>query len=229
MIMPVGIARQHRPRNGIQPPLAERWQAAIDELGRVAPGVPFGSPVSEISLDDLHDLIARERKAKAPPEPTPELVEAMADFGDQTRMFNSLALELKAAQKWLDRARGDWKHQLLKDISPDCYTIPPLLPTGDAMPDFTSVWSARQATKDLLPKMQWARGALARIFEAQAFDEWEPGHQAIALVKALARENTALKKLGEDLWAALSATEARLDRLERNSKRSTPKQKGQKP
>src|SRR5262249_46463066 len=121
---------------------------------------------------------------------------------------NSLAAELRDAQKWLDRARSDWQHQLLKDISADCYQTLMPLPTGDAMPDFTSVPSARQATRDLQPPMQWMRGVLARGYEAQAFDEWEPGAQAVALAKALYRENSALAERLEAVEAFCMALQA---------------------
>src|SRR5262249_53377675 len=151
-----------RPRNNAMP-LAESWQAGVDRLAALSSEAP-PYPITSLNLDKLEDRIAELTRAKAPPPPSPELVQAMGDYGDMCRQFNSLAYELKDAQKWLERARvGDWKHQLLKDISPDCFVVPQMMPVGDSAPDFDSVWKARQAQKDLLPKLMWARGILARI------------------------------------------------------------------
>jgi hypothetical protein len=169
-----------RPRNS-RVPLAEAWAAAVDELAKIAPGEAAGGPITWLNLDRLEDRVAQHRKANAPPPPSPELVQAMGDFGDMSRQFNSVVLEIKNEQRWLERNRNGWKFRLLTaaglpgGISPDCFTLPPLCPTGDAAPDFSSVWAARQAAKDLLPRMQWARGVLARIGEAQSFENLETG------------------------------------------------------
>jgi hypothetical protein len=50
---------------GQQPPLQQRWRSKLDELAKVAPGVTFGSPMTEATYADLTEMVARIQAAKA--------------------------------------------------------------------------------------------------------------------------------------------------------------------
>src|SRR6516165_9599228 len=77
-----------RRRLGQIAPLSVRWLAALDQLRAVAPGVPWGQPMSEIGLDDLQDFIAQKRREQEPPPPTPETREAVREVRAMQAQFN---------------------------------------------------------------------------------------------------------------------------------------------
>jgi hypothetical protein len=203
-------------RCGQIPPLEVRWQAALDELHAVAPGVPWGQPMTEIGLDDLEGFIAQKRREQEPPPPTPETREAVREVREMQRQFNACALEIKAAQLWLQRARNDWKHQLLKDVTADCFQIPGLYPMGVGEgPQFDSIAQARAAAKQMLPRLQWARGVCAAIKAARSFDTEPKDAQALQLCHALVMRLQESQGRVIAVEAQCAALEAKVNRLER--------------
>jgi hypothetical protein len=183
--MPDVIGRVHRPRLGLNGarPIAERWTEAIDELRRVAPGVPYGQPISEMNLDHLHDLIEAHRKVSAPPPPDPRMREAIDEIYAIKVEFNRCALEIKQAQNWLGYARTDWRHRIL-GLHPDIFTPPPgLYPTGEAN-RFADAFEARAAVKELHKRLSWIRGICSLISSARAFENQPAGEQSIRLMEA---------------------------------------------
>jgi hypothetical protein len=90
----------------------------------------------------------------------------------------------------------------------------------DSTPTFANPWEARQAAKDMLPRLEWVRNVLHRIVEAQRFEALGRESQALALTKALYDEHTVIKDRLKDSEAKLSAAEAKLDKLERTNKKS---------
>jgi hypothetical protein len=233
--MVASAARVHRPRLGIQTALAERWQSAIDELHRVAPGVPYGQPISEMNLDHLHDLIEKHRKVNASPEPAPELRAAWQEIYQIKVQFNGDAIKLKQSAWWLDGARRDWRH-ILRKLSPDCWTpAPGVFPTDTRSSDlYPNVEAAREAAKALIARRAWLRAIVSEIEGAKSFETWSHGEQAFELCRALFNENVALKTRVTALEGAYMAAQARLDRLERGNQpkmseksktRSTPNTK----
>jgi hypothetical protein len=209
-------------------PLEVRWREAME---RVETELPADHPLqsachgmmrSELALDDVLDALEAALAAMMPPEPTPESRAAVAEIRDMQRQFNSCSLEIKAAQPWLLRARDDWKHRLLKDIAADCFNVPGLYPMGvGGGPQFTSIYQARQAAKEMLPRLQWARGVCAAIKAARSFDNQSPDAQAMELC------HTIVKRLAErderiiGLEAQCTALEARLNRLERGRRKKS--------
>jgi hypothetical protein len=224
--MPDVIGRVHRPRLGLNGarPIAERWTEAIDELHRVAPGVPFGQPISEINLDRLYDLISEHRKANAPPPLDPAIREAASELYRLQMLFNNSSLEIKNSQRWLEYARTDWRHKLLGDITADCFVSVGVFPTAvGSGPHFSNAIEAREAARAMEPRLQWIRAIAAQISSARAFENLPPAEQSIRLMQAL------VAKRGEDeariatLESQNMALEARLDRFERQRKKSKPK------
>jgi hypothetical protein len=206
-------------------PLAVRWREAVE---RVRYELPADHPLqsggnglmSELALDDLLDALEAAKAQLAPPPDSPVIRAARAEFSQFQREFNSCAITIKQAQPWLQRAVTDWRHQLLGDITPDCFTVPQRL---DFSTEFRSVSEAREAVQALTPRLQWARGICAQIAAAQEFEK-RPDEQASVLIEALMS-----RKIDSDnhiiaLSGQVSALEARLGRLEKRkrNKRSKP-------
>jgi hypothetical protein len=161
----------------------------------------------------LMNRVAELRKAKEPPPPSAETRAAAHEVYEFMRQFDACALEIKAAQTWLQRARADWRHQLLRDLSPDCFSAPGLYHYTDVdnTPAFANAWEARQAAKEMLPRLEWVRNVLARITEAKQFETLPPESQALALTKALFAGHAAIKDRFKNIEAQLGAIEAKLD------------------
>jgi hypothetical protein len=172
--------------------------------------------MSELALDDLQDALEATLAAMAPAAPSPETREAVREVREMMRQFNACSLEIKAGQSWLQRAVSDWKHQLLRDISPDCFQVPGLYPTGAGEgPQFSSIYQARQAAKEMQPRLSWARGVCAAIKAARSFDNQQPDAQAIELCHALVLRLAERDQRIIGLEGQCAALAARIDRLER--------------
>jgi hypothetical protein len=217
-----------RRRTGFVPPLSVRWAETVERIRtELPPSHPLQSGgntmQNEIALDDLQDAFYAAKAALAPATPNPETRAAAQEYYDMRRAWNSACLEIKNAQGWLGRAVNDWKHRLLSDISTDCFHIPNQLPSavGDG-PQFNSILAARRATTELLPKLQWARGVLAKISEAKRFEAQERDQQALDLVAALWTRLQESNARIINLESANTALAAKLDRIERRRKKPKP-------
>jgi hypothetical protein len=218
------VQRLHGPRYGVPVPLAERWTAAVDTLARLAPGEAAPAPITEINLDAMNARISELRRAKEPPPMDAATCSAAQEFYGFRRQYNSIAVEVRGARGWLQRARSDWRHLLLHDLSPDCFTeLQPVSLFPDDTPDFRSVLQARDAARDFLGRLQFARGIQEEIRNAKSFDSLGADQQAVQLCKALFNNQITIQNRLEGIEAALSAIEARADRLERRNKQSNAK------
>jgi hypothetical protein len=218
------VGRVPRPRLGLNGarPIAERWTEAIDELHRIAPGVPFGQPISEMNLDRLYDLISEHRKAKAPPPMDPQTREAASELYRLKMLFNGCSLEIKDSQKWLQFAHTDWRHKLLGDITADCFVSVGVYPTSvSESPRFANAIEAREAVREMHPRLQWVRAIASQISSARAFENLPPAEQSIRLMRALAAKQAEDEARIVALEAACMALQAQVGRLE--SKKSKPK------
>jgi hypothetical protein len=220
MVSVVGRVPDARRRTGLNGarPLAERWQEGIDLLRRIAPETGFHEPISEFGLDRLFALIAQKQVEKAPPQPDSQTLAAAQEFWEFQRQWNSIALEIKQAQPWLERARTDWKHKLLKDISLDCFETPGLFDNSVGPCPFKNPTEAREASRTLMPHLQRLRRVLAAIDEARRFESFSADQQALALVRALIGRFTDFEARIAALEAHNMALEARMGRLERGKK-----------
>jgi len=223
--MPVPIGRPHRPRIGLNGarPLAERWQEAVDLLQRIAPGTPFSTMISELNLDTLNDLIVEKHKAKAKPEPDAATRAAAQEYWALQTQWNSIALEIKNDQRWLESARHQWQHKLLQDISANCFEVPGLFDTSVGRFPFANAMEARLAAKELLPRLQRLHGIRAQISEARRHDTLPAGDRALELIRALVARFTDFETRIEALEAHNMALEARLGRIERSLKPKSKK------
>jgi hypothetical protein len=200
-----------------------RWAEAVE---RVQNEMPASHPLrsscngmmSELALDDLLDALEAAKAQLTPPPDTPERREAVREYYDMRRAWNSACIEIKNAQGWLQRAVNDWKHRLLADISTDCFHIPSQLPTTVGV-EFNSAYQARQVVKELLPRLQWARGVLAKIGDARSFDNQPIEQQCMSLIHALLARLLESQNRIIALEAATTALEARINRLERGRRK----------
>jgi len=207
-------------------PLSARWDAAVDLLHRISPGTPVPVPANELNLDRVLELVAEARVRATPPEPDPQTRAAADEFFQLQRDFNSVALQIKQAQRWLITAKDNWRHKLLKDISPDCFQE--IAPYDTAVGDFPfhSAYEARVAAKDMLQRVLWLRGIWGQISEAKSFEAQTKDLQALDLVKALAGRFTDFENRIAAVEAHNMALEARIGRLERGNK---PAKKSKRP
>jgi hypothetical protein len=172
--------------------------------------------MSELALDDVTDALEAAKAAMVPAAPSPETREAVREVREMMRQFNACSLEIKAAQFWLQRAVDDWQHRLLGNISTDCFHVPGLYPTGVGEgSQFSSVLEARQAAKEMLPRLQWVRGVVAKISEAKSFDAQPIEQRCMELIRALWTRLQENQNRIIELEALTSALTARIDRLER--------------
>jgi hypothetical protein len=205
-------------------PLPQRWAEAV---ARVHNELPADHPLqsggnmmmSELALDDLLDALEAAKTALAAAPPNPLLTAAAREFYDLQRQFNGCAAEIRDAQGWLQRKASDWKHQLLRSLSADMFTVPVPLPTSiDERRVFTSIPAARRAAVEFVPKLQFVRGLVEQIKAARSFDNDPPEQQTMQLVRALlARLQESTARI-INLESANTALTARLDRLERRKK-----------
>jgi hypothetical protein len=172
--------------------------------------------MSECGLDDLQDAFDAAKAAMAPPPDNPAIREARREFSQAVHEFNSCCIQIKNSQGWLRRAVTDWRHVLLGDIGADAFSVPQQI---DYDTEFRSVAEARQATKDFLPRLQWAKGVCAEIVAAQSFDN-RRDEQDRELIRALAARRLQSDERIIALEGQVSALTARLDRLDRKRKKS---------
>jgi hypothetical protein len=206
--------------------LSVRWAEAVERVQNELPGDhplrgACNGMQSELALDDLLDGLEADLAAMVPAAPSPETREAVREVREMQRQFNACSLEIKQAQAFLARAVNDWRHRLLADISTDCFHVPGLYPTAVNAADFSST-QARQAAKDMLPRLQWARGVVAKINEARSFEAQPIEQRCMALIEALWTRLQDSRGRVIALEAQTTALEARLDRLEQRKK---PKRK----
>lgn len=182
--------------------------------------------VSEFMVDHCWAAVEayRAEKAAAAPEPSPMLRDAWNERSTFLTRFNQAVHELRQAQAWLrGAARDDWKHQVLGDLSADCFTtsVEPL-PTATSIPDpLQDVQEARAAAKDLRLRLEWITGLVAQVREAQQFDSLPKGDQALVLIRKLVTNRVKVTDRITNLEAAVSALEAQLNqRTKKSSKRS---------
>jgi hypothetical protein len=214
-------------RLGTIPELSVRWAEAV---ARVQNELPANHPLrgncngmmSELALDDLLDGLEAAKAQLAPPPDTPERREAVREYYDMRRQWNACCIEIKNAQGFLQRAVNNWKHRLLADISTDCFHIPNQLPATVGDLQSSSIHEARQLVKELLPRLQWARGVLAKITEARCFDTQPTEQQAISLISALYARLQESQGRVIALEAQTTALEAQLNRLQRGRKKKAP-------
>jgi hypothetical protein len=179
--------------------------------------------MSELALDDLQDAFYAAKAAMAPAEPSPETRQAVREVRDMQREFNACSLQIKQSQAFLQRAVGDWRHRLLADISTDCFHVPGFYPTGVGEgTNFSSISEARKAAKEMLPRLQWARGVLAKISEARSFDNQPIEQRCMMLVGALW---TRLQE-SQNRIIQLEAATAALEALSRRRRSKKPKLQG---
>jgi hypothetical protein len=173
--------------------------------------------MSELGLDDLLDALEAAKAQLTPPPDTPERREAVREYYEMRRQWNAACIEIKNSQGWLQRAVNDWKHRLLSDISTDCFHIPAQLPTEVGV-EFNSAYQARQVVKDLLPRLQWARGALAKIGDARSFDNQPIEQQCLSLIHSLFARLLESQNRIIALEAATTALQAQLNKRRRSKK-----------
>ena len=171
--------------------------------------------MSELALDDLLDALEAALAAMAPPPDNPAIREARLEFSQFQREFNSCCITIKNSQGFLQRAVTDWRHRLLGDITPDCFSVPLQL---DYSTEFRSVSEARKAVQAMLPRLQWVKGIVAQITEARRFETQERDQQALDLIRALAARKVEADTKIITLEGQCAALTARLDRLERRKK-----------
>lgn len=215
------VLKRHRPRLGLQPPLRERWEAKRAEVVRVVPENHPGRsvltlPCDEFTIDEIDDLLERVRREKAPPD-DPRVREAAGEAFSLAADFNKIVQQLRgpAHQRWLQYAPKDWRHQLLGDLSPDCYSE--VRPYDLQAANITSVPEAKQAARDVFAQLQWLRSIDGQINRAKAFEVQPHAEQAYELVQKLFERHTALLERVIKLEAKYSAVEAQLARLQQKA------------
>jgi hypothetical protein len=203
--------------------LETRWQDKLDELHAVAPGLPFGQPMTESNLDYLEDLVAEKRRAKAPPPDDPLLISARADLRQLTNEDRALILYIKNAQGRLRLLINDWRIKKLGLLKADCLSVP--LGLGE-WPEFHNASEVKEAERALLPRLQFLRSIKAQIDAVFSFLKLAVDEQSLELARADVARDEALLARVVDLEAQATALEARLNRLERRKRkvqRSKPK------
>jgi hypothetical protein len=213
--MPHPVIRPPRPRLGIIASLEQRWRDKLDELHAVAPGLPWGQPMTEDNLDFLEDLVAEKRRAKAPPPDDPLLVSARSDLRQLINEDRALVLFIKNAQGRVQLLVNDWRIKKLGLLKADCLTVPPGL--GE-WPEFHNASEVKQAERALLPRLQWLRSIKAQIDAVFAFLKLPAEEQSLELARADVARDEALLARVVNLEAQANALQARLDRLERKKK-----------
>jgi hypothetical protein len=222
--MVTSVARVHRPRivSGLRP-LAERFQDTVDYASRV---IPEGDPerscltlsVSETNLDRINDAIVRSKERRyALVEPSPELRRGRKEVYDLMVTHDRLVGDLKSAQqRWLWRAKLDWKHKLLRSLRADMVDLPPLMiPNWD--PDkYPDAPSARLAAREIFAKLQHVETLVAAINNAMQFDSTPPELQSEHLIHARWDDSVEYKTRLIAVEAQLAAALAEIDKLKRS-------------
>jgi hypothetical protein len=203
-------------------PLPQRWAEAVERIRTELPADhPLQSGVntmmSELALDDLLDALEAAKAQLAAAPANPLLTAAAREFYDLQRQFNACAGEIRDSQGWLRQKAGDWKHQLLRSLTADMFTVPVPVPTSiDERRTFTSIPAARRAVVEFIPKLQFVRGICTAIKEARRFDTQEPEQQNRDLIQALALRLTETQNRIITLESANAALQAQMGRrLER--------------
>ena len=237
--MPLAVGRvpDSRYRTGLAGgrPLHIRFQEALQTAAR---GIPESDTTarqcltlmeSEFNLDLIYRQIEASKVRRAPREPDAATRAADSELYQLKLEFNRCVLEIRNSQIFLERARSDWRHQIL-GIHPDAFTPAPGLfatAVGEG-PDFANAIEARTAVSEMHKRLSWIRGICAHINECKSFEVQPKELQAFTLLRALVARFTDFETRIEALEARAMAAAARLDRLERhlkpkNSKsRSTP-------
>jgi hypothetical protein len=114
----------------------------------------------------------------------------------------------------LEYAVTDWRHQLLGDISPDCFISVGTFSTAVGANSFRTVDEARAAAKQLLPRLQWLRGIHSQIASAKAFENLPSAEQSARLIPALVARRNADEKRIAKLESQCMALEARIGKIE---------------
>jgi hypothetical protein len=213
-------------------PLETRWRETVDrirfELPRDHALQSAGNGMkSELALDDLQDaffaakaeqVAAAERATAA----SPEIREACRALSEYQRQWNSAAIEIKAAQRWLEVASGSWQFQLAGLIGADCFVVPHLYSTSVSdSAKFHSVVEARQAVQEMLPRFQVLRSVIAKIKEAKSFEALPAEQKAIELIRCLVERQARSHERIIKLESQCAVLEMRLDRLERGRKKKS--------
>jgi hypothetical protein len=138
---------------GQQPPLEQRWRTKLDELAKIAPGVSFGSPMTESTYADLAAMVAKIQAAKAAasaPSRDRYTQAAIDRWGAARRDRHSKWLTLRDLQKQLSRIERHEDVQILGLVTPDLYLCPSAISMSvDDAAIFTSATDADQATAEL--------------------------------------------------------------------------------
>jgi len=175
------IQRIPRPRSGHQPPLLERWDAAVARLQKLDPGAQVGGPRTEIGLDQIEDEIVRLSKPRTAPDPA--LGAVLDEIISLQRRHHAAWAQIKEFQKLLGRHARHWTHELLGDIPADAMRDvgPPPDTTNYRFP--TSRGDARAVVAALSPVVLQLEGWRAQL-QAALYDP-PPDKQALRLVEAL--------------------------------------------
>lgn len=197
-------------------PIDVRAQEARERLWRAIPAShPLrevaNQPADDISIIQMDEAVEKyraEQAAAAAPDPRHRI--AIDELWNLKKCWNEVATEIQTAQRrWLQFAADNWKHVLRKSITADMYTeVAPFPMAVGEDRAFDSYDTARAAAKDLFPRLQWARGVLSQIHDAQTFDSLDRASQSLELIQALIAENTALKNRMKAIEAQLGAISA---------------------
>jgi hypothetical protein len=207
-------------RVGQQPQLAERWDAACTEWRKIAPKgqEAVGGIISEIELDRLNKQISERRKELAPPPMAQEVIDELGALGMAQYAFNGDATEVEKEQRWLNRARDDWRFKLI-GLDADLF-LPNGVPRYSMAPmSATSVHEVRMALKDVEKRRSWLRDILNRIQNARSLENEPSSRWDRALFFKYLESQAEIAAL----QSANMALEARLDRLEKHTAKQKAK------
>jgi hypothetical protein len=222
----VGTQPLFRPRFGSSGglPLAHRFEqartAALAYLKQSDPEFTqvANAMVSEPNLDMIEDAVEAVRQRREPPV-SEELRRARREVYDLVVTHDRLVGELKTAQqRWLWRAKSDWRHKLLKSLKADMTTLPPLMiPNWDA-DTYQDPQAARLAAREVFAKVQYVENLVSLISNGMQFDGLDDGAQAIHLIHALWDDRAEDKTRLIAVEAQLSAALAEIEKLRRSTK-----------
>jgi hypothetical protein len=205
-----------RPRNTNEPVHA-MYARLSAELQQLEPGHPVLNQMFNggVSVDAVEDALDRVKAARlAATEPSDELRKVWNELYELEKSFNTRAHELKKAQAWLWRSRGDWRHQLLRNLKPEMFVSPePYDSTHRYAKKYPDVFSTRKAAREVFAKLQELESLTNLVGNVQAFDTLEPGDQAVHLCHALYDENIELRTRLTAAEAAIATLQAEVSKL----------------
>lgn len=199
------VARNHRPRIGIQQPLKQRYECLREQVTRTLPDrhpdrSTLQLPCDEWSCDALQDALDKfqaDKLAAGYEPPSPPLKAALDEISDLQHRYARAHAELRKQQHEIRLVMNSRAHLIMQDIPVNALDefAPVSLSVNDHPRNFYStIEAARRAAGEWLTTTMFIEGLVQQNRKALEFSAAPADQRALMLINKLYDRIEALEQ-----------------------------------